>query len=48
VHEGRRAAAVEVDRALGAQLNHRLGELEHSQPMGQALPVPQRALSIHA
>jgi len=31
VHQRGRAAAVEVDRALGAQLDHHLGELEHRQ-----------------
>ena len=29
VHEGGRAAAVEVDRTFGSQLDHDLGQLEH-------------------
>ena len=30
--ERRRAATVEVDRALGAEVDHDAGELEHRQP----------------
>jgi hypothetical protein len=40
VDQRRGAAAVEVDRALGPELDHRLGELEHRQPSVDAGAPP--------
>ena len=40
VDERRRAAAVEVDRALGAELDHHLGQLAHREPVVDARASP--------
>ena len=40
MHERGRAAAVEVDRALGAELDHHLGQLEHREPGVDAGAAP--------